>query len=377
MKKYVLLLVVSAALCNINVYSQTKNGVTPQMAIKISYFCQNNSRAFGLFQIITGNEARMDLADKILRDLPNQLNYAEKFIIILYDNYGVERSYFALKGAGFTIEETGIAEKLWRQREKERKVAADKRAEQKDKDILTRIENNDLFSASELFQSASMTIDVENLATYIKTRYEVNTSNKDIPAECSFDFIVLRNGNLLLNNFKDTLSFSEPQRLIYQYIISNISKENIQPATIKLANANKTVNVNSIIHLQCNEKEDYYAVEITMEKNKKTQQWKIKNEPNIKEYLNKINPDNADNFYSEFEKLLYTNSSFTDIKKGNYTTQLVISAQKIICIMNQQTIGVGKLGYSLELTPPKNVQKTTNPLWQTIIRTGINGVLLH
>ena len=56
---------------------------------------------------------RRDVADRILAKLNNHLDYAENFILDLYYNYGTEMAYFALKNAGFTIQEHDTADAIW------------------------------------------------------------------------------------------------------------------------------------------------------------------------------------------------------------------------------------------------------------------------
>ena len=57
---------------------------------------------------------RRDVADRILAKLNNHLDYAENFILDLYYNYGTEMAYFALKNAGFTIQEHDTAVAIWK-----------------------------------------------------------------------------------------------------------------------------------------------------------------------------------------------------------------------------------------------------------------------
>lgn len=92
-----------------SVYSQTKKNqqsfVTTDMARKISYSCQYNERMRWFFAN-ANNINFSDEADRILRTLDKHLDYAEKYLIALYYNYGTRMGYFALKNMGFTIKET-------------------------------------------------------------------------------------------------------------------------------------------------------------------------------------------------------------------------------------------------------------------------------
>ena len=65
---------------------------------------------------------RRDIADRILAKLDNHLDYAENFILDLYYNYGTEMAYFALKNAGFTIQEHDTADAIWKKAQEKQKI---------------------------------------------------------------------------------------------------------------------------------------------------------------------------------------------------------------------------------------------------------------
>jgi hypothetical protein len=213
-----------------------------------------------------------------------------------------------------------------------------------------------LFTSSELSNEAKIAIDIEDLAAYLNslTRSMLNKQN---PVIYSFDFIVSGDRDLSLKNPDDAISFSKSERSIYQYIIKNVSKENIQPATIELKHAGKTVNANSVINLQFDERASFSSVKIDVEKNRKTKQWEIRNKFNIDKCFNEISPDDADYFYTEFEDLLYSDPTFTSIKKGRYILQFEISDPQIIYKVNREMLGEKELNYSFGFTQPKRVRK--------------------
>jgi len=130
---FILTSVLGLLFCN-DLYSQTQSVVTPQMARKISAYCQLNDRAFILF--MKSNEHidinithRTDIADRIIKELEKHLDYAENFIIGLYYNYGIEASYHALTSANFTIPEIDSAEAIWKKKVKESETAAGQKTE--------------------------------------------------------------------------------------------------------------------------------------------------------------------------------------------------------------------------------------------------------
>ena len=324
-------------------------------------------------------------ADRIIMNLDKHLDYAENFIIGLYYSYGVEMSYFTLKDAKFTIQEIDKAEAIWKKKAKEQEIAAKKKAEQqeiaarekakqRERDILTRTRNNELFASSELTKIAKIAINVEDLAAYINAWHTKGIQNREILVECSFDFIVSKNKELSLKNPSEMLSFSESEQLIYQYI-KNISKENIQPAIIELKYTGETFSVNSVINVRFNENTYVNRKEMYIEKNRKTKQWEIKTIANNgADRQKRLRENEADaDFYMEFQKLLYSNPSFTSIKKGIYTTYFELSDHRIECTMDKKIIGEGKLGYSFKFTPPQKVQE--NKKWPYIVAGGVGLVL--
>lgn len=92
--------------------SKNQSFVTTDMAVKISNYCEYDELMRDIF--VSANLTYYNReSDRILRTLDTHLDYAEKFLLSLYNHYGLEKSYFALKNMGFTIQETDIIEDIW------------------------------------------------------------------------------------------------------------------------------------------------------------------------------------------------------------------------------------------------------------------------
>ncbi|NCC99456.1 MAG: hypothetical protein EOL95_07130 [Bacteroidia bacterium] len=133
------------------------------MAKKIAYYCQYNQRALSLFATANAEiiQNRTDLANKLLEKLDKHLDCAENFIITLYYNYGVEMSYFALKDAGFTIQETDKAELIW---EKEQEKGAKSEQDNNEAENRRRVEAEKL-SKQRSSKESSLSKDISKTST--------------------------------------------------------------------------------------------------------------------------------------------------------------------------------------------------------------------
>ena len=114
---------------------------------------------------------RRDVADRILAKLNNHLDYAENFILDLYYNYGTEMAYFALKNAGFTIQEHDTADAIWKKAQEKQKQIEQKRQQEKMKANLVKEQNTfDLainggsFGFHALSNKPEITLDIAEMA---------------------------------------------------------------------------------------------------------------------------------------------------------------------------------------------------------------------
>jgi hypothetical protein len=182
---------------------------------------------------------------------------------------------------------------------------------------------------------------------------------------------VSRNRELSLENPADISSFSKPEQLIYKYI-KDISKGNIHPATIELEYSGKTVNANSVINVQIDERVYSNSATINIKKNRRTKQWEIEHDANVYNCFNEISPNDADYFYMEFEELLYSNPAFTSIKKGRYRVEFEILDFRITCEMDNKMLGEEILNYSFGFTSLNRIKPET---WISIL-TGVGSAMI-
>ncbi|MDR2148186.1 MAG: hypothetical protein LBE91_17205 [Tannerella sp.] len=378
MKKFVFLLM----LFNLGgIMAQNRSPITPTIAKKVSIWCRFKSNytkydyaGFLCYRCLQERGFRgSGEIDRIIYTLDKHLDYTEDIIYEIYKYH--PDGFFSYVKDYFTIEEIDImqdyAEKRYaiteqqkKQQAQQREIEAKQKAEQDKSKIRNRIENNELFTSSELSKPAEITIDMEDLATYINSQYTGDRYEQN-PINYTLDVIVSRNRELSLKNSGDRSYLSDSEQLIYQYL-KELPTENIHPAMLKLQYSGETVNVNSVIHLQFNETVHSDIVTIDIEKNKKTKQWLIKDEPKVQGQFNQIirkNEDDsyyhADDFFVEFEDLLYSDRAFSSIKKGRYRTQFKIIDHRILCTVNNNMLGEGKLNYSFGVAPPKKIRNKT------------------
>lgn len=258
-----------------SVYSQNRKPsqyITPVMARKIGYYCQYNQRALSLFATANPEQVqnRSDRANRLLSELDKHLDCAENFIITLYYNYGVEMSYFALKDAGFTIQETDIAEAIWKKEQEKQNIIAEKRRQEKEQSLLKDIEAGNVFTENILSVQPDIEIDIAQMVTYTVF------NDKDEYMDYDYDCVISKEGKISLENPSDTLNYSAMQKFIYQYI----SDENLGGGIYKAGYIridDKDIPVNSYVNIKFNEQryEHRGYLELTINKNKKTGQWEI------------------------------------------------------------------------------------------------------
>ena len=143
------------------------------------------------------------------------LDYAEKYLIVLYYNYGMRMGYFALKDMGFTIQETEKVEAVWKEEEAKQQAIAEKEKQEKEQALLKRIEADDIFTKDRLTTLPDIEIDIYNLAT------STVFNDKDELMNYDYNCIINKEGKLYLMNASDTLNYSAIQKFIYHYISDN------------------------------------------------------------------------------------------------------------------------------------------------------------
>ncbi|MCS3283908.1 hypothetical protein NXV73_17660 [Bacteroides salyersiae] len=252
-----------------SVYSQTKKNqqsfVTTDMARKISYSCQYNERMRWFFAN-ANNINFSDEADRILRTLDKHLDYAEKYLIALYYNYGTRMGYFALKNMGFTIKETERVEVVWEQEEAKQEAIANKKRQEEEQALLKRIEADDIFTEDILSIKPNIEIDIAELAI------SPVTNNKNERFDYYYRCIIDKEGKLSLANFSDTLNYSVMQKFIYDYI----TNENIYKAGC-IEIEGRHIPVNSYVNIEFKEQRYKHRgyLDLSIKKDKKTNRWEI------------------------------------------------------------------------------------------------------
>ncbi len=243
--------------------------ITHSMAKKISYHCQYNNRGASLFARTNNINSQRNL-DIILYDLDKHLDYAERFLLEVYYNYGMEMGYSALKYIGFTMDEIKVIEAVWNKEEKKQNEIAEQNRKKKEQALLKRIEVNDIFTKDILSVQPEIKIDIANMATY------TIFNDKDEYMNYEYDCIISKEGKLSLVNPTDTLNYSAIQKFIYHYIVNqNIDYGGYKAGCIEIAG--KNIPVNSYINIKFKEQryEHNGYLDITIKKNKKTSQWEI------------------------------------------------------------------------------------------------------
>ena len=264
--------------------AQTTDGkqsyVTASMARKINYGCRYNERLEYLFANANNINFSHE-ADKILRTLDKHLDYAEKFLMAIYQQYGLRMGYHALKDMDFNIEETEKVEAVWRKEEEKKIAIAEQRQKEEEQKTLERIKANSIFVSEQLSAQPQVMIDAYNMATF-----QVYNDREE-QMNYTFNCIVSKDGKLTLAHPSDTLNYSTVQKFIYHYIAdNNMDFGGYKAGTIRIDG--KSYPVNSYMTIQFREKSwpvnRHGYISVTIKKNKKTDAWEIQ-------------PDESDNLY--------------------------------------------------------------------------------
>ena len=374
---FTILILLSLIFASQNVYCQKKGitkDITPTMARKIGWYCQYNDRVFIFFANVTGIDNRRD-ADVIIRSLDKNLDYAEKFIIGLYATYGIEMSYFTLKNAGFTIQETDQAEFIWKKEQKkwrEQEAIEEKKKEKvklkKEQEILNLALRGHIFESRDLFQSPQIRIDMEDLAHCITFWKNENMIDWTEQIDYSFDFIISKDGKLSLTNSESSKNFSTTKKILYDYIIKKAAVQN--SPSIVLKQIDTTIVVSAKTTLRFIQKSTKYrnSIEFKAKKNKKTQFWKIINDNELQQQLFRIDKKNSNIIYLNLENELHHTPYSIAIKKGSYQIKAEIIENEIEYIAEGKKQGSYNLPYSFEI---KYKKSANNSIWYVLGGIGI------
>lgn len=367
-----------------NAYPQSKNQklkVTPAMAKKISYLCQSNERVFIFFA--NANEDvvknRRDIADRILAKLENHLDYAENFIIDLYYSYGTEIAYFALKDAGFTIQEHDIADAIWKKAQQEQKQAEQKRQQKlkqielkqqqeqkqielerqqakkkaelaKEQEVFDLAMNGETFGFHALSNKPKITLDMAHMARNI-SRFRNNKRiawNENI--DHTFNCIISKDKTLELILSEDSITSTSTQKILWEYIKNNIVVQN--HANIQFNQLDTTLIVSARTNLRITQKPTRYRtiIEFNASKDKKTKKWSINNPDKVKRKLNSINKNSGESIYYDIMENLYYNPYFDLFEKGKYPIKAVIVENSLKYYVDNKLQEEAPMSFSFEFS---------------------------
>lgn len=343
-------------------FCQTKTKspkITPTMAKKIGMCCRNNPRMLSLFASANAEivQNRRDVADRILAKLDNHLDYAENFILDLYYNYGTEMAYFALKNAGFTIQEHDTADAIWKKAQEKQKQIEQKRQQEKEEVELVKEQdtfdlaiNGGVFAFHALSNKPEITLDMAEMARYIDIfRIDKHIAwNENI--DYTFNCIISKDKTLELILPEDSITFTSTQKVLWEYIKSNTIVQN--HATIQFSQLDTTLIVSAKANLRITQKSTRYRtiIEFNASKDKKTKKWNITNPDELKRKLNNIDRDNAESMYYDIEGSLYYNPYLESFEKGKYLIKAVIVENRLEYYVENELQEEASMSFSFEFS---------------------------
>lgn len=341
-------------------FCQTKSPkVTPTMAKKIGMCCRNNPRMLSLFASANAEvvQNRRDVADRILAKLDNHLDYAENFILDLYYNYGTEMAYFALKNAGFTIQEHDTADAIWKKAQEKQKQIEQKRQQEKMKaNLIKEQETFDLainggsFGFHALSNKPEITLDIAEMARCVDGFRSDKHIAWDENIDYTFNCIISKDKILELIILEDSITFTSTQKVLWEYIKSNAIIQN--HATLQFNQLDTTLIVSAKANLRITQKSTRYRtiIEFNASKDKKTKKWSITNPDELKRKLNSIDRDNAESIYCDIEGSLYYNPYFELFEKGKYLIKAVIVENSLEYYVENKLQEEASMSFSFEFS---------------------------
>lgn len=329
------------------------------MAKKIGMCCRNNPRMLSLFASANAEvlQNRRDVADRILAKLDNHLDYAENFILDLYYNYGTEMAYFALKNAGFTIQEHDTADAIWKKAQEKQKQIEQKRQQEKMKANLVKEQetfdlaiNGGLFGFHALSNKPEITLDIAEIARCVDGFRSDKHIAWDENIDYTFNCIISKDKILELIIPEDSITFTSTQKVLWEYIKSNAIIQN--HATLQFNQLDTTLIVSAKANLRITQKSTRYRtiIEFNASKDKKTKKWSITNPDELKRKLNSIDKDNAESIYCDIEGSLYYNPYFELFEKGKYLIKAVIVENSLEYYVENKLQEEASMSFSFEFS---------------------------
>lgn len=343
-------------------FCQTKTKspkVTSTMAKKIGLCCRNNPRMLSLFASANAEvvQNRKDVADRILAKLDNHLDYAENFILDLYYNYGTEMAYFALKNAGFTIQEHDTADAIWKKAQEKQKQIKQKRQQEKMKANLVKEQdtfdlaiNGGVFAFHALSNKPEITLDIAEMARCVDGFRSDKQIAWDESIDYTFNCIISKDKILELIIPEDSITFTSTQKVLWEYIKSNAIIQN--HATLQFNQLDTTLIVSAKANLRITQKSTRYRtiIEFNASKDKKTKKWSITNPDELKRKLNSIDRDNAESIYCDIDGSLYYNPYFELFEKGKYLIKAVIVENSLEYYVENKLQEEASMSFSFEFS---------------------------
>ena len=254
--------------------AQEQSYVTNSMAKKIANHCRNNGRAEALF-MESNNITFIPDARQILAVLDKHLDYAENFLSILYEGYGMRLGREGLEAMGFTMQETERVVTVWAKEEDRKKALAEQQKKEEEQLLLEHLNTNSIFIPEQLHAQPQVIMDPYYLSVLCDTYYD---SDKLI--NYTYHCILSKEGKLSLIHPGDTANDSPIQEYLYRYMTDPTMGMTYpyQPGIVLIDGKSHPVNSYVIIQF----KEERYKskvnkgyLNVTIKKDKKTGAWEI------------------------------------------------------------------------------------------------------
>jgi hypothetical protein len=345
MKKFLICLATISCLFCGAAYAQTQ--ITKSMAAKLGARCLNNQRAMAIFANANDIVFSMD-ADKAAWNIVNHLDYAENFLIALYDGWGEESTYWTLREALFTQAEIKQANQFYgRVQEKRRILRAEQKAkeeEQRKIQLRKKIEAGHYFTKTELAVLPIIGLNVQEM---------LNKSGENRGAAVNLNLICRVSKNQEIE-IMHTGGYSEYEQKLIGLIEAQIKNSIIKVGYVDFDGTK--IPVNSILDIRIKEERKNnrsFTVYVKKYMRKKQVLWKKVSEGN---YPGVISADGFTVLCDELNK----NQELHDLPKGRYKLSITTSMPVFKYFIND------KLESEVKMPILWDIQHTPYTLWHTV-----------
>ncbi len=324
------------------------------MASKLGALCLSNQRAMAVFANANDIIFTID-ADKAAWNIANHLDYAENFLIALYDGWGEEMTYWTLKDALFTQREIKQANQFYEQLQKKRCVLrAEQKAqaeEQRKVQLKKKIEAGHYFTITELAALPMISLNAGKLAS---TQGENKGMAVNLKVICKVsknqDIEIVPNGG-----------YGEYEQNLIELINKQIKSDTIKVGYVDFDG--EKIPVNSIIDIRIKEERvnnRSFTAYVKKDMRKKQVIWKKVKEGNDSGTIS------ADGFAALCDEL-NRNQDLYNLPKGRYKLSINISNPIFKYYIND------KLESEIKMPQLWNITYTKYTLWNTVPLTTMNG----